>query len=112
MTVVTPSRKPFPEALREVMERQGLSFRGLADLTRSVDAKGKGLSHGYIGHLARGVARPTVENMELIARAVGVDPTYFREYREHLAAVEARRLVSKVGLDRVMEALRQLDRPS
>jgi transcriptional regulator with XRE-family HTH domain len=109
---VTASRKPFPEALRELMEAKGLSFRAAADLTRSVDPKGRGLSHGYIGHLARGAARPTIENMEVIARALGEEPTYFREYREHLAALEARRLVTKVGLDRVMEALRQLDRPS
>jgi transcriptional regulator with XRE-family HTH domain len=56
------------------MEERGLSYRQLAYKTR--------LSAGYLNHLSTG-ARPVPENgvLERIARALHVEPAYFKEYR-------------------------------
>ncbi len=88
------------------MKRQGVSFRNAEDLTQ---AAGHKLPFSYIGHLARGERPPTVENMEVLAAAFSVDPTYFREYREHVAAQRARVLASRLGLDAVLDKLAELD---
>jgi transcriptional regulator with XRE-family HTH domain len=96
-----PSTKPFGAALRELMAAKGLTYRGLADAIREFDAKG--ITHAHINMLANGHDKPSVRAMELIARACGVEPDYFAEYR--LAA--AMRLLdpAEVGLEQALENL-------
>lgn len=69
----------FPEALRRLMEARAFSFPKLA---REIEQK---LSIAYIHNLASGKSRPTKENIEIIANGLKLDPSYFKEYREHLA---------------------------
>ena len=56
------------------MEETGVTYRGLADKT--------GLSAGYLNHLVHG-NRPVPSNdvVERLAKALGVEPEHFREYR-------------------------------
>jgi transcriptional regulator with XRE-family HTH domain len=46
------------------------------------------MTHAHINMLANGHDRPSSRAMELIARACGVDPEYFAEYRLVLAMRE------------------------
>jgi transcriptional regulator with XRE-family HTH domain len=73
------SNQPFGDALRELMNDLGLTYRELAQQTRGLD--GKGMTHAHINMLANGHDRPSTRAMELIARACGVEPDYFAEYR-------------------------------
>ena len=56
------------------MAETGITYRRLADRT--------GLSAGYLNHLVHG-NRPVPSNdvVETLARALGVEPEHFREYR-------------------------------
>jgi transcriptional regulator with XRE-family HTH domain len=56
------------------MNDTGVTYRALAAKT--------GLSAGYLNHLVHG-NRPVPSNdvVELLAKALDVDPEYFREYR-------------------------------
>jgi transcriptional regulator with XRE-family HTH domain len=95
------SAKPFGEALRELMDARGLTYRGLAEATRELDRKG--ITHAYINMLANGHDKPSMRAMELIAQACGVDPDYFAEYR---LAVAMRELdPNEVGLEQALENL-------
>ena len=73
------SNQPFGEALRALMSARGLTYRGLAETTRDLD--GKGITHAHINMLANGHDKPSMRAMELIARACGVEPEHFAEYR-------------------------------
>src|SRR3984957_21288933 len=73
------SNKPFGEALRALMSARGLTYRGLGEGTRQLD--GKGITHAHINMLANGHDKPSMRAMELIARACGVEPNHFAEYR-------------------------------
>ncbi|MBV9423708.1 MAG: helix-turn-helix transcriptional regulator [Solirubrobacterales bacterium] len=95
------SAKPFGEALRELMDARGLTYRGLAEATRALDRKG--ITHAYINMLANGHDKPSMRAMELIAQACGVGPEYFAEYR---LAVAMRELdPNEVGLEQALENL-------
>jgi transcriptional regulator with XRE-family HTH domain len=98
---VEPSTRPFGEALRVLMERDGLTYRGLADVTRELD--GRGLTHAHINMLAKGRDRPSLRAMELIAGACGVDPDYFAEYR--LATAMRELDPTEVGLEQALANL-------
>ena len=65
----------FPDALRELMDQRGMSYRRLATRTK--------LSAGYLNHLACGT-RPVPADavIRTIARALRVTPEYFFEYRQ------------------------------
>jgi transcriptional regulator with XRE-family HTH domain len=56
------------------MNETGVTYRALASKT--------GLSAGYLNHLVHG-NRPVPSNdvVETLAKALDVDPEYFREYR-------------------------------
>jgi transcriptional regulator with XRE-family HTH domain len=95
------SSQPFGEALRELMEARGLSYRALADATRQLD--GKGMTHAHINMLARGHDRPSMRAMELLSKALGVNPDYFAEYR--LARAMQELDPAEVGLERALENL-------
>ena len=68
------SEEPFGTTIERLMDETGVTYRGLAAKTD--------LSAGYLNHLVHG-NRPVPSNdvVETLARALGVDPEYFREYR-------------------------------
>ncbi len=68
------SEEGFGETIERLMLETGITYRGLADKT--------GLSAGYLNHLVHG-NRPVPSNdvIESLARALGVEPEHFREYR-------------------------------
>ena len=68
------SEEPFGPTVERLMAERGVTYRGLAHQT--------GLSAGYLNHLVHG-NRPVPSNdvMATLARALGVEPEHFREYR-------------------------------
>ena len=68
------SEEPFGVTVQNLMAETGLTYRGLADRTR--------LSAGYLNHLVHG-NRPVPSNevIAALAKALGVEPEHFREYR-------------------------------
>ena len=76
--MATKLRKPSTDALGPTVERlmtdTGLTYRALADKTN--------LSAGYLNHIVHG-NRPVPSNEVLgrLAKALGVKPEHFREYR-------------------------------
>ena len=100
------STKPFAVALKQIMDKEHISYMSLSELTKTADHTQKGLSHGYLNNLVRGLKKPTIQNIELIATALRLPATHFREYREHLVATEAKLLAQKYGFDEIMERLR------
>jgi transcriptional regulator with XRE-family HTH domain len=97
----TVSNNPFGDALRELMNDRGLTYRELAQRTRRLD--GKGMTHAHINMLANGHDRPSTRAMELIAEACGVEPGYFAEYRLNLAMRELD--PDEVGFEQALENL-------
>jgi len=95
------SDMPFGDALRLLMEERGLTYRGLAELTRVLD--GKGLTHAHLNMLANGHDKPSMRAMDLIARACEVQPDYFAEYRLVTAMRELD--PAEVGLERALANL-------
>jgi transcriptional regulator with XRE-family HTH domain len=95
------SNSPFGESLRSLMEERSFSYRALAQRTRELD--GKGMTHAHINMLAKGHDRPSMRAMELIARACGVEPDYFAEYR--LARAMRELDPTQVGLEQALENL-------
>jgi transcriptional regulator with XRE-family HTH domain len=68
------STEPFGATIEQLMDETGTTYRALADET--------GLSAGYLNHLVHG-NRPVPSNdvIKTLARALGVEPAHFREYR-------------------------------
>jgi transcriptional regulator with XRE-family HTH domain len=68
------SDEPFGPTIEQLMGDTGTTYRALAAKT--------GLSAGYLNHLVHG-NRPVPSNevVETLARALGVEPAHFREYR-------------------------------
>jgi transcriptional regulator with XRE-family HTH domain len=95
------SSKPFGDALRQLMGDRGLTYRALAETVRGID--GRGLTHAHINMLANGHDKPSMRAMELIAKACGVSPDYFAEYR--LAAAMRELDPDEVGLEQALENL-------
>ena len=95
------SDKPFGEALRILMSERDLTYRSLAEATRSLD--GKGMTHAHLNMLANGHDKPSIRAMELIARACDVKPEHFAEYR--LAAAMRELDPAEVGLERALANL-------
>jgi transcriptional regulator with XRE-family HTH domain len=95
------SDKPFGDALRTLMSERGLTYRSLAETTRRLD--GKGMTHAHINMLANGHDKPSMRALQLIARASGVQPEYFAQYR--LAAAMRELDPEEVGLERALENL-------
>jgi transcriptional regulator with XRE-family HTH domain len=95
------STEPFGDALRQLMQQLGVTYRGLADATRELD--GKGLTHAHINMLANGHDKPSMRAMELIAEACGTEPGYFAEHR--LAAAMRELDPAEVGLEQALENL-------
>ncbi len=68
------SGEPFGATVEALMAETGTTYRALADRT--------GLSAGYLNHLVHG-NRPVPSNevIATLAKALGVEPEHFREYR-------------------------------
>jgi transcriptional regulator with XRE-family HTH domain len=68
------SEQPFGETVQALMGETGTTYRALSERT--------GLSAGYLNHLVHG-NRPVPSNdvMGALAKALGVEPEHFREYR-------------------------------
>ena len=68
------SEDPFGTTVERLMDETKVTYRGLAAKT--------GLSAGYLNHLVHG-NRPVPSNevIERLARALGVEPENFVEYR-------------------------------
>lgn len=68
------SEETFGPTIRRLMAETGLTYRSLADKT--------GLSAGYINHVVHGNRPvPSNEHMRSMAKAFGVEPEHFLEYR-------------------------------
>jgi transcriptional regulator with XRE-family HTH domain len=68
------SEEPFGPSMVRLMYETGLTYRSLAAES--------GLSAGYLNHVVHGNRPvPTNEVVERIARALGVEPEHFLEYR-------------------------------
>jgi transcriptional regulator with XRE-family HTH domain len=68
------STEPFGPTIERLMMETGVTYRALADKT--------GLSAGYLNHLVHGNRPvPSDDVMRTLARALGVGPDHFREYR-------------------------------
>jgi transcriptional regulator with XRE-family HTH domain len=68
------SEEPFGLTAIGLMEETGVTYRGLAART--------GLSAGYLNHIMHG-NRPVPSNdvIDRLAKALGVEPEHFLEYR-------------------------------
>ena len=68
------SEEPFGPTIQALMAQTGTTYRGLADRT--------GLSAGYLNHLVHGNRPvPSDDVIASLAKALGVEPEHFREYR-------------------------------
>lgn len=108
MTALDDSDLPFHLAMRQLMELRDVSFRRLAIDTGRY--RTPAYSVAQLHKMAAGERPPTVEGIEVVARALDTDPRYFREYREHVAMEAARRIMRDAGLDAVLDALADLER--
>ena len=68
------SEEPFGRTVEQLMTETGITYRALADKTK--------LSAGYLNHLVHG-NRPVPSDKVVgqLAKALGVEPEHFREYR-------------------------------
>ncbi|MDX6505810.1 MAG: hypothetical protein QOG06_454 [Gaiellaceae bacterium] len=68
------SEEPFGQTMERLMAETGITYRGLADKTK--------LSAGYLNHLVHGNRPvPSDKVVAQLAKALGVTPEHFREYR-------------------------------
>ncbi len=68
------SEEPFGQTMERLMAETGITYRGLADKTK--------LSAGYLNHLVHGNRPvPSDKVVAQLAKALGVAPEHFREYR-------------------------------
>jgi transcriptional regulator with XRE-family HTH domain len=63
------------------MNQRRLSYRALAELTRTADPSGRGVSYAYLCALVAGREYPSRRAMQLIARSLDIDPDRFAEHR-------------------------------
>jgi transcriptional regulator with XRE-family HTH domain len=68
------SEEGFGQTIARLMDETGITYRGLADKTK--------LSAGYLNHLVHGNRPvPSDKVVAQLAKALGVAPEHFREYR-------------------------------
>jgi transcriptional regulator with XRE-family HTH domain len=68
------SEEPFGQTVERLMTETGITYRALADKTK--------LSAGYLNHLVHGNRPvPSDKVVGTLAKALGVEPEHFREYR-------------------------------
>ncbi|MBD0291711.1 MAG: helix-turn-helix domain-containing protein [Thermoleophilia bacterium] len=79
------SDEPFGATVQALMAESATTYRALAERS--------GLSAGYLNHLVHG-NRPVPSNdvMEILAKALGVEPEHFREYRVRVITEKLERM--------------------
>jgi transcriptional regulator with XRE-family HTH domain len=92
------SDEPFGPTIEQLMDESGVTYRALADKTK--------LSAGYLNHLVHGNRPvPSDEVMQTLAKALGVEPELFREYR--LRVITERLEAMPELIDRLYKRLRK-----
>jgi transcriptional regulator with XRE-family HTH domain len=92
------SDAPFGPTIEQLMDESGVTYRALADKTK--------LSAGYLNHLVHGNRPvPSDEVMRTLAKALGVEPELFREYR--LRVITERLEAMPELIDRLYKRLRK-----
>lgn len=95
------TNKSFPDALAELLAERDWSGRQLSRQTKE-DGQ-KGLSHPTVAMLLRGDLEPSVNAMEVIAKALRIQPKVFAEYR--LEQARERLNWRRVGVPAALKAL-------
>lgn len=112
---MAPTAEPFKDTLKRLRtekgvttEALGLEVRNLAT-KRGIDTKRTGASFSSLTKHAAGNldGSPSMVLMELVAEALGVQPTEFVEYR--LANARAMLDEREVGLDAALEVLTRIE---
>src|SRR4051812_8298510 len=99
--------RPLREVLlAAIAAREDLTYRRLAELTRDLDPRGRGLSHAYLSQVGRGLERPAPNAIELVCAALNVPPNAVSEYVA--AAVIDEFNYRKVDSDRLSENVHEL----
>jgi transcriptional regulator with XRE-family HTH domain len=92
------SEEPFGPTVEKLMDETGVTYRALADKTK--------LSAGYLNHLVHGNRPvPSDDVMRTLAKALGVEPEHFREYR--LRVITERLEAMPDLIDRLYKRLRK-----
>ena len=92
------SEEPFGPTIEKLMDETGVTYRALADKTK--------LSAGYLNHLVHGNRPvPSDDVMQTLAKALGVEPEHFREYR--LRVITERLEAMPELIDRLYKRLRK-----
>ena len=92
------SEEPFGATIEKLMDETGVTYRALADKTK--------LSAGYLNHLVHGNRPvPSDDVMRTLAKALGVEPEHFREYR--LRVITDRLEAMPELIDRLYKRLRK-----
>jgi transcriptional regulator with XRE-family HTH domain len=92
------SEEPFGATVEKLMDETGVTYRALADKTK--------LSAGYLNHLVHGNRPvPSDDVMRTLAKALGVEPEHFREYR--LRVITERLEAMPDLIDRLYKRLRK-----
>lgn len=122
--------RPLKEVIPAAMEQQGLTYRGLAEKTRTADPRGRGFTHAYLNQVGRGLEQPARGAITIIAAALDVplssiteaiaaavadefnyrsrDPAQLQQNVEQLLAlVDARPGDHDVGFVRTLRELRR-----
>ena len=92
------SEEPFGATIEKLMDETGVTYRALADKTK--------LSAGHLNHLVHGNRPvPSDDVMRTLAKALGVEPEHFREYR--LRVITERLEAMPDLIDRLYKRLRK-----
>jgi transcriptional regulator with XRE-family HTH domain len=92
------SEEPFGTTIEKLMDETDVTYRALADKTK--------LSAGYLNHLVHGNRPvPSDDVMRTLAKALGVEPEHFREYR--LRVITERLEAMPELIDRLYKRLRK-----
>jgi transcriptional regulator with XRE-family HTH domain len=79
---MTVDERPFSTRLDELRRREGLTFRALeAHLHQHAEPGERGMNSGHLAGLTTGRRAPTPEVVALVARAFGLPPQDFIEWR-------------------------------
>lgn len=116
---LTRSSEPFPEALQNLIETLDISKRWIATQTKDLHyqpmnpLKGRPpvtgeLSPTFLGEVSNGRRPVRPEHIEMIAQVTGIQPEYFLEYRQHLARIAAEENVDAIGLERLLDTIKEL----
>jgi transcriptional regulator with XRE-family HTH domain len=91
------SDEPFGPTIQRLIAEHNITYRSLADKT--------GLSAGYLNHLVHGNRPvPSDDVIEVLGKALGVEPEHFREVRIRRIAERLEKMPDLI--DRLYKRLR------